>query len=85
MFQRGSYAIYWIVEERKLVNSLMRVKLERIIDSENYCGKNGDILVLPCHMSQPMVEMIGIEVNYSPARDVREKNLAAGDCADTTA
>lgn len=47
LFMGKNYFIYWIVEKRGFINSLGKVKLERIIDHKNYYGRNGDIFIVP--------------------------------------
>ena len=49
LFGDKNYFVYWINEKRGFINSLKEVEFERIVDLNNYYGRNGDIFVVPVH------------------------------------
>jgi len=55
LFLGKNYFIYWIVEKRGFINSLGKVKLERITDYNNYYGRNGDIFIVPGNLISQLI------------------------------
>ena len=49
LFRDKNYCFYWINEKRGFINSLKEVEFERIVNLNNYYGRNGDIFVAPLH------------------------------------
>jgi FkbM family methyltransferase len=55
LFMDKNYHVYWIDEKRNFINSLRKIKLEKVINCNNYHGRNGDVFVVPAHIVSQLI------------------------------
>lgn len=55
LFMDKNYHVYWLDEKRSFINSLRKIKLERVTNYHNYHGRNGDVFIVPAHIVSQLI------------------------------